>query len=346
MTEDSFDYWAYFIEETRRMQAPLYTRIIEGVAKDKGLKALAATVRKGQPMANILLAAVHFLLLRGAQHPLRRLYPNLNGGVQPDSQDPFPAFKDFVDENLDEIAPLVASRVTNTNEVGRSAFLHVAFRALADDAGEPLNLVEIGPSAGLNQFWDKYGVRFYRGEETLRIGAADAQLTLDTELRGDAVPPLGATPQVAGRVGIELNPVDLTDPDQRDWLRALVWPDQIARFDQLERALEIAATAKPDIRVGDALMLLPDLLRELPVSETVCVYHTFVVYQFTKEMRRALDDLLVAVSLRRPVWRLSIEGTLSGDAPMLLYSYRGGVKEKRILANCSAHGTWLEWRAA
>lgn len=346
MSGISFDYWSFFIEETRRMNAPLYTRIIEGVAGDEDLKALAATVRKGQPMANILLAAVHFQLLRGAKHPLRRFYPNLNGAARVDNEDPFPCFKAFVDEHRAALAPLIASKVTNTNEVGRSAFLHAAFRVVASEAGAPLHLVEIGPSAGLNQRWDRYGVRYRHGSEVYTVGPQDSPLTLDVELRGDGVPPLGATPKVASRVGLELNPVDLSDHGQRDWLRALVWPDQVARFVQLEKALAMSAEATPNIRAGDALALLPDALRELPESETVCVYHTFATYQFSEEMRQALDDMLVAVGLRRPIWRLSIEGTLSGQAPMLLYAYRDGAKEKRTLADCSGHGTWLEWGTA
>jgi hypothetical protein len=340
-----FDYWAFFADETRRMHAPLYTRIVEGIANDDDLKSLAATVRKGQPMANVLLAAVHFVLLRGAQHPLRRFYPNLNGGTHIENEDPFPHFRAFVDEHRAKLAPLIASKVTNTNEVGRCAFLHAGFRAVATEAGQPLHLVEIGPSAGLNQRWDSYGVRYHRGDGIVRVGPDDASLALDVELRSDILPPAGPTPKIAGRVGLELNPVDLSDSGQRDWLRALVWPDQVKRFGQLERALEIAKSAKPNIRVGDALALLPDVLAELPKDEPVCVYHTFVTYQFSEEMRQALDDLLIAVSLRRPVWRLSVEGTLSGEAPMLLYTYRDGSREKRTLAYCSAHGTWLEWCA-
>jgi len=346
MSGKSFDYWSFFVEETRRMHAPLYTRIIEGVSGDDALKALASTVRKGQPMANILLAAVHFLLLRGAQHPLRCFYPNLNGGARVDNEDPFPHFKAFVDEHRAALAPLIASKVTNTNEVGRSGFLHAAFRVIAAQAGEPLHLVEIGPSAGLNQRWDRYGVRYRGATEVFTVGPHDAPLVLDVELRGGGVPPLGATPKVTSRVGLELNPVDLSDADQCDWLRALVWPDQVARFGQLEKALAISRETKPNIRSGDALALLPDVLRELPENETVCVYHTFVTYQFSEEMRQALDDTLVAVSLRRPVWRLSIEATLSGEVPMLLYAYRDGARDKGTLANCSGHGTWLEWGAA
>jgi hypothetical protein len=344
MTEQAFDYWTFFAGETRRVGAPLYTRIVEGIAQDDDLKALASTVRKGQPMANILLAAVHFLLLRGADHPLRRLYPNLNSDARPNIDGAFPLFRDFVERHRAELALLIATKITNTNEVGRSAFLHAGFRAAAAQVGGPLHLVEIGPSAGLNQRWDSYRVNYRGGYEVFAVGPADSKVVIDTELRGVRIPPYGKTPEIGSRIGLELNPVDLADPDQRDWLRALVWPDHLARFAQLENALTMAEGWMPNIRVGDALISLPEVLSEIPAAEPVCVYHTFVTYQFSTEMREALDDMLVGMSVRRPLHRLSIEGTLSGDAPMLLYSYRDGVKDKQMLANCSPHGSWLEWR--
>jgi len=346
MSGQSFDYWQLFIEETKRMKAPLYTHIVEGVAYDDDLKALATTARRGQPPANILLAAVHYLLLRGAEHGLRTYYPNLNDGDHRDPADVFPVFKNFVGTHRDALEPLIAGRVTNTNEVGRSAFLHAGFRALAADAGAPLHLVEIGPSAGLNQAWDKYTVRYAANDGVHTIGPHDGALVIDAEARGEKLPPLGPSPTIASRVGLELNPVDLSDADQRDWLRALVWPDALKRFAQLERAIEIAARFRPNIVAGDALENLPDVLGGLPANETVCVYHTFVTYQFTQAGRQALDDMLVGMSVRRPLWRLSIEGTLAPvDAPMLLYSYKDGLREKRHLAGCSPHGSWIEWLA-
>jgi hypothetical protein len=346
LTDRGIDYWDFFAAETRRNPAPLYERFAVGVSRDEELKQFANGCRAGQPPANILFAAVHYLLLRGADHPVRRFYPNLNGGVRAEYLDEaFPAFRDFVAKHRGELAPLVASRVTNTNEVGRSAVLHAGFRALAAEAGEPLNLIEIGPSAGLNLIWDRYRVRYVRNDQSIRAGNADAALVLETELRGDRTPPAGHTPRVASRLGLERNPVDLSRAEECDWLKALVWPDQIARFAVLERALEIhAAVPLPPIREGDALDLLPEALSEIPMDETACVYHSFVTYQFSDEKRAALDDLLVGASVRRALWRLSWEGTLSGEAPLLLYFYRDGVRTKRLLALCQPHGAWIDWR--
>ena len=342
----SFDYWDFFVIECERANAPLYTQIVRGIGGDPALREFASHVKKGQPHANIILAAVHFLLLRGAQHPLRRFYPNLNGGNRVEGENPFPAFKDFVETHRVELAVLIAKGVTNTNEVARCSSLHAGFRAVAKESGEPLALIEIGPSAGLNMIWDRYRVRYTRGGESFEVGPADAALTIDCELRGDKNPPLGPTPKIASRVGLELNPVDLSNPEQRDWLKALVWPDNIARFARLEKALDIAGRAKSEIRAGDALALLPDAIARIPEDQPVCVYHSYVTYQFSDAMREALDNILTMAGLRRPIWRLSAEGSLVriGEAPMVLGRYHDGARDSRQLALCHPHGAWLEWQ--
>jgi hypothetical protein len=344
----SFDYWDYFVRECERAgDAPLYVQIVRGISKVDELKTIASRVTPGQPYANIILASVHYLLLRGDQHPLRKFYPNLNGGHSL-SEDAFPLFKDFVDTHLAELVPLIAHGVTNTNEVARCSTLHAGFRAVAKEAGEPLNLIEIGPSAGLNMIWDKYRVRYTQGGKESFVGPADAALTLDCAIRGDTLPPLGPSPKVASRVGLELNPVDLADPYWREWLKALVWPDQVARFARLEKAIDIRLRETLDIRPGNALTLLPDALARVPEDQPVCVYHSYVTYQFTEAMREALDNILTMAGLRRPVWRLSAEGTLQnvGEAPLLLGRYHDGAKETRQLALCHPHGRWLEWQDA
>ncbi len=345
MSDKAFDYWAFFAADSARTSGnELYPRLSRGVGSDDELKALAANVRNGQPMANILFAAVHFLLLRGADHPLKRFYASVGGTARAADEDPFPEFKDFVLSHRVEIEPLIRTRVTNTNEVGRSALLHPGFRALAAEAGAPLHLVEIGPSAGLNLIWDRYGASYLRDGAVVAEIAPQAKLVLDCEARGALLPPTGPTPNVAGRIGLELNPVDLDDRNDRDWLRALVWPDDTARLARLGRALALFAQSKPEIRAGDALALLPDALAEIPPDGVACVYHTIALYQFSREMKEALDDILTVAGLRRPVWRLAFE--YDGKEYLLsLISYRDGLREARVLANSHPHGRWIEWRA-
>jgi hypothetical protein len=343
VSDKPFDYWTFFIEDAKKVGSPLYTRLAEGIRDDEGLKALASRARKGQPPANMILGAVHFLLLRGAEHALRRHYPDL-GGVAPQGEDPFPLFGDFVGLHRDAISRLVETRVTNTNEVGRSAILHAGFRALSEASDAPMHLVEIGPSAGLNMIWDRYGVRYLKDGAVAAAVSPDAALTIDCELHGDRLPPLRAVPRVQARVGLELNPVDLAKDDDRDWLRALMWPDQVARMRRLERAIELFAAERPRILSGDALDLLPEALAEIPEDRVACVYHTIAVYQFSHDMKEALENILTVAGLRRPVWRLSFEFD-GRDCVVLLVRHADGARDERLLARAHPHGTWLEWLA-
>jgi hypothetical protein len=343
VTERPFDYWDFFVADAKKIASPLYARFGEGIREDEDLKALAARAKKGQPHGNMILGAVHFLLLRGADHPLRRHYPDLDEHPL-DGEDPFPKLRDFIDTHRDEVARLVETRVTNTNEVGRSAVLHAGFRALAKGTDTPLHLVEIGPSAGLNMIWDRYGVRYMRNGAAVATVNPGASLIIGCELRGGRTPPLDVTPRVAGRVGLELNPVDLSNADDRDWLRALMWPDQVPRLRRLERAMELFAQEMPPIRHGNALDLLPDALAEIPPDRTACVYHTIAVYQFSSAMKQTLEDILTVAGLRRPVWRLAFE--LAGkECTVSLIRYEDGTRDEKLLANAHPHGAWIEWLA-
>lgn len=336
------DYWDFFIGECIRQKAPLYARLSEGVRDDAYLAALAARARPGQPMANLILGAVHYLLLRGAAHPLIKHYPTLGGHAAP-AADPFPLFRDFCLAHESEIATLIATKVTNTNEVGRSAYLRSGFLRIAGESGEPLHLIELGPSAGLNLHWDSYGYRYVKGGIQHRAGKEDAGLVLTTALEGEALPPMGPAPKRGMRLGLERDPVDLGDETARDWLKALVWADHPERFRRLEQALAATAPLACDIRKGDALDLLAGVLAEAPRQGPLCVFHTLTTYQFSKTDREGLESILTMASLWRDVWRLSLEYG-GGAYPLKLTRYRDGAKETRILALCDPQGGAMEWR--
>jgi hypothetical protein len=297
--------------------------------------------RPGQPPANLLFGAVHFLLLRGAGHPLRAHYRTLNAGGA--SGDPFPLFRDFCLQHHAALAELIANRVTNTNEVARCVYLHPGFLVLAAEAPAPLHLIEIGPSAGLNLRWDEYAYRYVQNGTVYRSGAAEAELVLETKI-GAKIPPLGPPPAVGSRVGLELYPVDLRNADDRDWLRALVWADHPERLARLDLALAVNAPHPPDIRAGDALELLLEVAAEVPRDGGLCVFHTMTTYQFSDEQNATLRDLMLLISLRRPVWRLWMEHT-EGRFSLFLSRYVDGSERVRLLAYGTGHGTELDWQA-
>ena len=49
-----------------------------------------------------------------------------------------------------------------------------------------------------------------------------------------------APPRVTWRAGLDLDPVDISDPNQAAWLEALVWPEQSDRLAKLRIAMRIA----------------------------------------------------------------------------------------------------------
>ena len=333
------DYWRDFAEDARRLGSPLYARLATAIDGDENLKGLTAGRLPGQPAANLLLAAVHYLLLKGAVHPLRDCYATLGGTAS--DENVFALFRDFVAIHRDAVRQLIESRVTNTNEVGRAAILRAGFGALARQESAKLNLIEIGPSAGLNLNWDQYGVRFSREGAVVAEVLPGAQPVLDCELRTDDVPPL-VLPRLGRRLGLELHPVNLLNDDDRIWLRALVWPDQPQRLARLDAAIALFLKAPAEIDGGDALALLPEALAQVPQDEAVCVYHTIVTYQFSAAMREELESLLTAA--RRPVWHLSLEFDGQSGFAVTLAHHRDGLVSSRILGSASAHGAWLAWQ--
>lgn len=344
------DYWHYFAGETAKGgDCPLYALIAHAIAGDPELQAVTAPARPGQPPANMLFAAVHDTLLAGADHPLRLYYSHLlkPGETLLDvGPAAFDAFRDFVARHRDAIDPLIASRVTNTNEVRRSTFLRAGYAVIAAESGKPLGLVELGPSAGLNLNWDRYSYAYRLPDGRTLRGGPDSPLELDCEVRGRGIPPVpAAPPSVVSRVGLELNPVDLGSEADRRWLVALLWPGQTDRIARLQSALSIAAYHPPPILAGDALAALPALLAGTDRAQAIVITHSLVTYQWTDAMREALDAMLLAASLRAPIYRLSAEFRVESewDYPLRLDVYDAGRVEHRILAGVHHHGAWIEW---
>jgi len=337
------DYWLFFADEARRGHSPLYERLALGIREDESLQALTGHARMGQPKANLIFAAVHYLLLGGMPHPLADHYPSVRPKATPDG-DAFPLFRAFCLEHEAEIVRLIASRITNTNEVARSSSLYPAFDFVARETGASLHLIEIGPSAGFILNWDRYRYTYRRNNDVITRGPSAASVSLEAALHGDLTPPLATSfPTVASRVGLELNPVDLQSSQDRLWLKALIWPELAPRFARLDAAIATAREFPQPIVTGDALELLGDAVTSLPPSGAAVVYHSHVTYQFSEAMRRQLNTTFETLSHARPIYRISIEW--DGNAyPVKIGRYENGRIDKRTIALCDPHGAWLEWR--
>lgn len=328
--------------------SPLYGVLSHSIADDPELLALAAYARPGQPGANMILGAVHYLLLKGLSDPLAAYFPDLTASPAP-PDGAFPAFRDFCLRHADALRAVIASRAVQTNEVRRCALLMPAFAYVAAQTGKPLIMIEFGTSAGLNLLWDHYGYFYTGGDIEFTAGPVQSGITLRCALHGDLRPPIpAALPQVSARLGIDLNPIDLHDPDAVLWLRALIWPEHLERAHLLDQSIAIAHANPIQIIGGDALDVLPLVLESLPQTHpdsALCLFHSFVVYQFTLEMRQRLEDLLKECGLRQPLYHVGLEYDSPTSGAMLrLFTYSGGAVRDDLLAACADHGDTITWR--
>jgi hypothetical protein len=70
--------------------------------------------------------------------------------------------------------------------------------------------------------------------------------------RPEGDPPLPrALPEVAWRAGLDLDPIDIFDPEQVRWLELLIWPGQEQRVQTLRDALDVARDDPPRMIEGD-----------------------------------------------------------------------------------------------
>lgn len=340
--------------EAPDLASPLYAELSYGVSLDPELLELAAQKRKRQPAPNMLFAAVQYLLLTGgeyAEHPLAAHYPIVSGEERP-MEPSFPAFRDFCLSHREELLELIRTHRTQTNVVRRCTCLLPAFSMVQRESAQPLALIDVGASAGLNLNVDRYRYRYLRGGQKEAIwGRPDASVSLEAELRGSgAMPELADDLSIRFRGGIDINPIDLRDEDELRWLRALIWPEHVERHQRLIAAAAELASSPVDLRKGDAVEMLPRMITDTPPETALTVYSTVALYQIPSAGRERIYRTLQETSNERPVWLVTLELRMEDidevQMPSLsITRYANGGAERQVLARSSPHGWWIEWAA-
>jgi hypothetical protein len=325
--------------------SPLYQELCLVVASDRELLELLTRRRPGQQPSFLLFGAVHQLLLGGAQHRLRDYYPSIAGGAALDPAQAGPAFLDFCRQHRAPLAGLIASRLVQSNVLRRAIALRFALWAIGRRCEGPVHLIEVGASAGLLLNVDRY--RYLIGGRA--FGRPDAPVVLDSLWRSeDTIPDLDDIPQIIGKTGIDLHPIDLADPGERLWLRALVWPEQRAAAALLDAAIDQARLERPAVIAGDAIDVCPALDRELPAGRTKVVFHAATRMHVPAGRRERFDQAVDALGARSPLYHVWLEPP---DAPHHRFPVAGpgvlamhgpGDSTATPLARADGHLHWLE----
>lgn len=322
-------------------ESPSYSRICRELAEDPTLARILSGAPHDQPVPNILLAGVQYLLLGGAAPDLAAHYPSVAGADTLPKGDLVTLFAEFCRTEEKRLSEIAATRTVQTNEVRRSIALMPAFAWVSQQSGKPLALLEVGASAGLNLLFDRYRYDYGTGSVA---GPLDSKVTLVTDLRSGLLPPIDPLPEAVWRRGIDLHPVAVTDPDAVRWARALLWPEQLDRIRRFEAAVEIARTDPPDLVAGDAVERLSSVAAAAPPDVALVVFHTYVLNQFSPEARHRLEEVISDLSMIRQVHRIGIDMTDRDEAPEIRHTlYTAGETSKRVLGVTHHHGAWLEW---
>lgn len=322
MTDAVRDRYARFAENEAPGRSTLYAEWAAGVAGDAAVQCLLARIPENRRQPPLVFAVARLL---GA--PLAG----------------YATWREFVLGNADAVVAECSARSLQTNEPLRLA----ALLPVLSQIDGPIALLEIGASAGLCLYPDRYSYRFIGPDGVLRAaldpGDGVSRVVLDS--RVDGTMPEVRMPEVVWRAGIDLVPLDARDADDRRWLQGLVWPGERGREQRIADALDIVAADPPLLVAGDALERLDALAAEAPAGATLVITTPGVLVHIPRAARSALVARIRALPARwvtidppgiLDVWEPSID---ADDWPGFVVALDG-----RVSAAADPLGAWWEWR--
>jgi hypothetical protein len=263
--------------------SPIYQDWARGVAADPDVLALLDGLPEPKRQPNLLFAAAR---LMGA--------PSDGwAGVRPWLLAAWP-----------DVEHAMRTHATQTNEPRRCATLLPTLAAIDG----PIALIEVGASAGLCLYPDRYSYTYISPDGTrTRLDPADgpSEVLLPCAIEGPAPTRM---PEIVWRAGIDLNPLDVRDPADLGWLEALVWPEHADRVETLRAAARVVAADPPRLVRGDLLTGLLDLVAATPAGATVVVQNSAALYYLSPVELAAFTATMGDLRRTRGVVWLSNEG--------------------------------------
>ena len=307
------DHFRGFAAVVERDGGTTYPAICRAIADDDDVLSILDRAPLPQRRPLLLLAAVHFLLLSGTDHPLAAYYDTVatvRGAARPTprpaatSPPRSPTSAACTGPRSSGWSPPARPRPTRSGAAPACSPGSASSQSQYEWR-EPLALLDLGTSAGLNLLFDDYGYtyRAAEGGAVLTAGAADSAVALECSVRDDLthLPEL-RLPVMAGRVGLDLSPVNPFSDEEARWLLACQWPDNLARFGRLRAALANvrAAAHPPRLERGDMLVDLPEVAATIAGDGPLVVFHSWVAAYLSERQQRILVDQVAALGRGGP----------------------------------------------
>lgn len=306
-----------FAEVETLGQSPLFEEWAFGIAEDPMVVSLIDSLPLQKRQPNLVFASSRWV---GA--PLGA----------------YSEYRDWLLAHWPEVADVARARRTQTNEPRRCAAI---LPALALIPG-PIALLELGASAGLCLYPDRYSYRFADGQ-WLHPESGPSTVTIETVASGD-MPIPRVMPQIVWRAGIDLDPVDVRNEADLRWLETLVWPEQGERLVRIRAAAEIVSADPPLLVRGSAGEELEALASTAPLDATLVVLTSAVLVYIPYLERMQLVENIRALGAR---W-ISLDGVgvlpdvdaLRGEAIPGQFTLS---LDGKPLADVGPHGQFVSW---
>ncbi|SMR70678.1 hypothetical protein SAMN04488030_0290 [Aliiroseovarius halocynthiae] len=335
------DAFTYQAESNRQLGSPFTARVLD---------LLAQSLRPGTPLTDRMfdwpgdlgpsgqslplrfLAGLHALVLTGNCAPLVTAYP---ANPTPNDDQLSAALNVALSDHADVLNQWL-DLPPQTNEVRRAAVMISMGHWLAAQYDLPMRVYELGASAGLNLMWDRFALQVGDGQ----LGPEDAPVLLTPDWRADL--PTGALPTVLSRRGVDLMPMDITDPDDLLRMSSYLWADQPER---LARSRAAAAIFDAHVDQGDAAEWLEAQLKNVAQDHLTLIYHTIAWQYFPPATQDRCLAAIETAAQRGPIAHLSMEAD-EQDAPgaaITLTLWPEG--RKLTFGRVDFHGRWVDWTA-
>lgn len=300
--------------------SPLYAELARRTAEDAELLALIDELPSPQRQVTFVFALARYL---GAPF------------------DHYDDFRSWMLQHRDELLSSADGRTMQTNDPSRLAPI---LPLLAQLPG-PLALLEVGASAGLCLYPDRYSYKF-GDHDPIHPADGPSDVLIECAV-SESFPVPEKLPEVIWRAGIDLNPVDLHDEDQVAWLRALIWPDNERRARNLDAAIDIVRGEDPLLVQGDLNEALPALIRQVPAEATLVIYHSAMLAYVEYEEAETFVNTVLALPCH---W---ISSELDDIVPGVEAGPQDAASDDRFsfivssdgvqVARAHPHGAWVAW---
>lgn len=315
------DWYRAFGEVEAHGQSPLFEEWALGIAEDAEILALISSLPLQKRQPNLVFATARFL---GAP------------------EDGYASVRAWLLEHWPAVANEAHQRMTQTNEPRRCAAILIALGLIAERIEGPIALLELGASAGLCLYPDRYSYRYGDGEE-LHPETGPSAVQLDTEVVGP-VPIPTRLPEIVWRAGIDLRPLDVANPEDVRWLETLVWPEQTERLERIRAAVDIVRHDPPVLVRGNAIDELDALAAAAPANVTlVVITSAMLVYLPYPERMQLIEAIRETgghgISLDATGVRPKMDAQYPHPVPGRFTLSLDGVP----LADVGPHGQFIDW---